>query len=307
MSKLLELPQRNVASQPPAVGWTGRGGGRRRWPRLALVGGAVGAALVVGGAALAAVAEAGRGRGAGGRAAASAPPPAPIRGAIHNPPFSAYERTTGIFARTNLWTVRIQNLGGGALLAGCDTAVGHPACLEAANAAGGPAFVFSGAGGVGGEIHLANPDAAPLTTNAHGVASGFNANYLEGHTAAEFLPAGGTAANAANAERLGGQPASSYLQSGSLLFAQVGSGKSPALGANRGATAVTRSESQTAVSYTVTFGTADLSSCSFTASPIGVPLAGGALGVEPDRADKSAVILSAPKEFEAGFYLQVVC
>ncbi|HLI32233.1 MAG TPA: hypothetical protein VKU89_05785 [Solirubrobacteraceae bacterium] len=232
----------------------------------------------------------------------------PIRGGIHNPPYSAYYRTTGIFSNNGSWTTRTENNGnGGAIIAGCHAPSGGLPCLDSDNLSGGLAFTFNTSGNVGGEILLTNPNGAPFTTNAHGLARGLNANYLEGHHASEFMAANAVPANAANASSLGGQPASSYVTTGTLLFAAVGAGRSPGIASTRGATAVNRSEGASGVSYTVTFGSSEIASCSYTASPRGAALAGGALGAEPDAASKSSVIVNAPKEFEGGFYLQVVC
>lgn len=268
------------------------------------------------GATAAAMAAAPIALAAGGRGAPSAPAHAaglqaaggyPIRGGIHNPPYSAYFRTTGIFSNNGSWTTRTENNGnGGAIIAGCHAPSGGLPCLDSDNLSGGLAFTFNTSGNVGGEILLTNPNGAPFTTNAHGVATGLNANFLEGHHASEFMAANAVPANAANANALGGQPASSYVSTGSLLFAAIGAGKSPGITATRGASAVSRGEAEGGVSYTITFGTTDVSSCSYTVSPRGAALS-GALGVEADSANKSAVIVNAPKAFEAGLYLQVVC
>lgn len=223
----------------------------------------------------------------------------PIRGAIHNPPSSAYYRTTGIFSNNASWTNRVENLGtGGAAIDACHAPAGNVACLQAFNLTGGLAFSFISEGSTGGEILLHNTNGAPFTTNAHGVATGLNANYLQGRQASEFQLA---SQPAANANELGGQPASSYLTTGQLLFADVLPGPRLQEG-SRGATAVTRSGS----SYTVTFGTSDISRCSFTASPTGEALASGQLAVQAS-VNTSQVIVNAPSGFSAGFDLQVLC
>jgi hypothetical protein len=227
----------------------------------------------------------------------------PIRGGIHNPPYTAYSRTTGIFGRTEGWTNRVENVGsGGALTLGCHAPGGGAPCLSANNQSNGLAFAFNSSGNTGGEILLRNTGGAPFTTNAHGVAAGLNANYLEGKQANEFQLANQPAANA---NALGGHPASSYVSTGQLLFADVGAG--PVLEGHRGATAVTQSTGGSGTTYTVTFGTANLVACSFTASPQGAALTGGQLGVEGSPSNPSTVIVRAPASFTGGFDLQVVC
>jgi hypothetical protein len=226
----------------------------------------------------------------------------PIRGGIHNPPNSSYFRTTGLFSDNGGWTARIENLGtGGTAILGCHAFEGGLPCLDSYNLSGGLAFTFNASGKVGGEILLRNPNGAPFTTNAHGVATGLNANFLQGKQASEFQLASQPAASATNAEKLAGQPASAYVSAGQLLFANVVTG--PKLEGARGATAVT----QSGAAYTVTFGTADVSKCAFTASPRGAALTSGQFGVEPGPKSKSDVVVNTPSGFAGGFYLQVTC
>jgi len=231
----------------------------------------------------------------------------PIRGAIHNPPNSAYSRTTGIFARSEGWTGRLENLGsGGAATLGCHALAGGPPCLGASNQASGLAFSFSSGGSLGGEILVHNTTGAPFTTNAHGVAAGLNANYLEGKQANEFQLVNQPAANA---EALGGRKAGEYAITGQLLFADVAVGPVVSvIEGHRGATAVTQAPDGSGTAYTVTFGTANLVNCSFTASPQGGVLTGGQLGVEGGGASSpSTVVVRAPAGFTGGFDLQVIC
>lgn len=223
----------------------------------------------------------------------------PLKGAIHNPASSAFLRTTGIFANFSGWTARIQNLGsGGAGVFGCKASGSSQACLASENGKGGLAFTFATNGNVGGQILLTNPNGAPFTTNAHGEATGLNANYLQGKQASEFQLA---SKPAANSEALGGVPASEYAKTSQLLFADVSS--TGTILSTRGATAASTSTN----SFTVTFGTLNVSKCSFTASPQGAALAGGALGVEASGSSTSAVVVNAPAGFTGGVDLQVVC
>jgi hypothetical protein len=222
----------------------------------------------------------------------------PLKGAIHNPASSSFLRTTGIFANFNSWTMRIQNLGsGGAGTFGCKASSSSSACLASENGKGGLAFTFATNGNVGGEILLTNPNGAPFTTNAHGEATGLNANYLQGKQASEFQL---VSKPATNSEALGGVPASEYAKSSELLFADVSS--SGTIQSTRGATTASTS----ANSFTVTFGTTNVSKCSYTASPQGAALVSGALGVEA-TSNPSTVVVNAPAGFTGGVDLQVVC
>jgi len=222
-----------------------------------------------------------------------------IRGAIHNPAHSSFTRTTGMFANSNTWAIRLANTGlGGAAIAECHATGGQDPCLNSDNHGNGLAFLFDTGGTTGGEILLTSPNDVPFTTNAHGVATGLNANYLQGKQASEFQLANKPAADS---EKLAGQPATAYVGTGQLLFADVAKG--PTLQSTRGATAVTQSGTE----YTVTFGTSDVGTCSFTASPSGGALASGQLGVAPSTTHTNEVVVSAPTGFEGGFDLQVVC
>jgi hypothetical protein len=230
---------------------------------------------------------------------------APVRGGIHNPPRGTYSRTTGVFANNNTWAARISNLGsGGAVIDGCRSPSEGPSCVRVENLAGGLAFAFKSTGSKGGELLLGNVNGAPFTTNAHGVATGLNANFLQGRQASEFQLAG---QSAPNAEQLGGQPPQHYVNTQQLLFADVGAGPSIQNTSSPGASSVSQSVTSTSNAYTVSFGSLNISKCAFTASPQGAALTSGALGVEASPSDPSAVIINAPAEFKAGFDLQVVC
>lgn len=265
---------------------------QRGWKRAALLGAAA-AAILAAPVALAAS------TGAHGFArTATLSDNTPLKGAIHNPASGTYLRTTGIFANFNSWSTRVQNVGsGGAGTFGCKAPSSGSACLASENSNGGLAFTFAGTGATGGKILLTNPSAAPFTTNAHGEASGLNANYLQGKEAKEFQLA---KEPAANANELGGKPSSEYLTTSALLFADVSS--EPKILSGRGATAVT----QSGQSFTVTFG-ANLSKCSLTASPTGAALSSGQLGVEVSAGNASEAIVNVPSGFTGGFDLQVLC
>jgi hypothetical protein len=223
----------------------------------------------------------------------------PVRGGVKNPSSGGYYQTTQIWANNSSWGTRQSNLGsGGSAIYGCRSLAGGLPCLDADNLKGGPAFSFITTGAVGGSILVGSSADAPFTTNGHGEAKGLNANYLQGKQANEFQLANQPAANA---NELGGQPASSYVSTGQLLFADVAAG--PVIQSTRGATTVGQLES----TYTVVFGTTNVSKCAYTASPQGAALTSGQLGVAASATNTSAVVVSAPSGFSGGFDLQVVC
>jgi hypothetical protein len=214
-----------------------------------------------------------------------------LRGGARNPssnPSVSYTSETQIIADNSSYGTRQSNKGtGGGAIYGCRSLSGGPGCIDADNLNTGYAFVFSAAGNVGGTINLKNTNGAPLTTNAKGVATGFNANYLQGKQASEFVQT---------------SQAASYAQTSQLLFATVEqNGK---LGATRGAIASAVLAGEKA--YTVTFDT-NLSKCSVTASPIGPALSTGSLGVAVQGANPAIVEISAPSVLKQGFDVQVVC
>jgi hypothetical protein len=222
-----------------------------------------------------------------------------IRGGVKNPTYGGFYQTTQIWANNSSWGTRQSNLGsGGSAIYGCRAPSGGLPCLDADNLKGGTAFDFITTGSVGGTIQVGNENDAPFTTNGHGEAKGLNANYLQGKTASEFQLA---SQPAANANELGGQPASSYVTSSELLFADVVPG--PSIQNGSGATSVGQSES----TYTVVFGTTNVSKCAYTASPQGAALSSGQIGVAPSTSNTSAVVVNVPTGYSGGFDLQVVC
>jgi hypothetical protein len=220
-------------------------------------------------------------------------------GGIHNPANSAFSKTTGLFGNTKGWVARIKNQGaGGSATLECKSATGG-SCLEANNKSTGFAFDFTTSGSTGGTIQLKNTEGAPFTTNAHGVATGLNANYLQGREASAFQLAADPAAKATEAEKLGGKTASEYVTTAQVLFATVANEK---IESTRGATSV----SKTGSTYTVVFG-AEVSKCAYTASPEGAPLETGAIGVAPTPGNVDGVNVILPESYTGGFDLQVDC
>jgi hypothetical protein len=149
--------------------------------------------------------------------------------------------------------------GGGAIY-GCRTAAGgsekglNP-CIRASNLAGGRAFEFETKGPEVGRFVNDDPNGAPFTTNATGVAIGLNADKVDGKSVTDL------AADALKAAQ------------GLTQFAKVAADGT--LGATRGATAAARTAEGT---YTVTFSS-DISACALQATETQFGNA-GAVGVQ---------------------------
>jgi hypothetical protein len=208
-----------------------------------------------------------------------------------NNPSLALSTETEIIANNSTYGTRQSNKkdgdGGGAIY-GCRSNLGNEPCVKAVNLKGGHAFQFDTTGTQGGRIETGNTSGAPFTTNATGVATGLNADRVDGKEAADFAPAADVTALA-----------------GSLLFAAVtdtGAGDNATLAGNRGATAVTENGDD----YTVTFNK-DVSKCSFTATATGssagdaVPLAAAVVAGQPTQASVTAAA------GDPSFHLQVIC
>jgi hypothetical protein len=211
-----------------------------------------------------------------------------LRGGTRNPASGFnFSAETQIIASNSSFGTRQSNKGtGGGAIYGCRSLTTGPACISAVNLNSGNAFSFTSRGNVGGVILLSNKAGAPLTTNATGVATGFNANFLQGKQASEFIPTTKEA---------------SFAQTNQLLFAAVS--QTGVLGATRGATSAAQTGAQ---AYTVTFNV-NVSKCSFTASPTGAALTTGSLGVALDTTNPNVVDVSAPSALTQGFNVQVIC
>jgi hypothetical protein len=167
---------------------------------------------------------------------------------------AALSSETQIIANNGTYGTRQSNKsdkGGGAIY-GCRSKLGgsekgNSPCIRSSNLADGRAFEFSSNGGTEvGEITSGNANAAPFTTNAHGVATGLNADQVDGKGAEDITKDATTAAHT---------DAVATAQ-GLTSFAAVGADGT--LGAaKRGATASARTAEGT---YTVTFAT-DISAC----------------------------------------------
>jgi hypothetical protein len=173
----------------------------------------------------------------------------------------AYTSETQIIANTSTYGTRQSNKsdnGGGAIY-GCRSAPGgtekgNQPCVRASNLNNGRAFEFDSGGTEVGRITSANKNAAPFTTNATGVATGLNADQVDGKSADEIV----AAAQALN------------------KFAAV-NGADGKLVAGRGAASSTRNGTG---DYSVAFSD-DISKCAYTATVIGGAGQLGFASVEP--------------------------
>jgi len=169
-----------------------------------------------------------------------------VRGGSRNPSPDArraYTKETEIIANVSTYGTRQSNksTNGGGAVYGCRSATGgtpkgNEPCLRASNLTNGRAFEFNANGGTEVGAITGPATAAPFTTTAKGVATGLNADQVDGKSADEI-----TAAAQAK-------------------FATVSD--AGALGDKRGATAAATSAPGV---YSVTFD-ADVSKCARTVS-----------------------------------------
>jgi hypothetical protein len=145
----------------------------------------------------------------------------PILGGERNPsnnPSQALTKETQIIANLSGYGTRQSNKsssGGGAIY-GCrsgagGTAAGNRPCIRANNLSSGSAFEFATTGTQGGLITTGNANGRPFTTNATAVATGLNADRLDGKDAADFLGKTETAATATTAANVNGVVATKIL------------------------------------------------------------------------------------------------
>jgi hypothetical protein len=172
-----------------------------------------------------------------------------LRGGARNPSPDArraYTKETEIIANVNTYGTRQSNKsnnGGGAVY-GCrsgdgGTPKGNEPCVRASNLTTGRAFEFNSNNGTEVGAITGPATAAPFTTTAKGVATGLNADQVDGKSADEI-----TAAALARYAKVSG---------------------AGALGDQRGATAAARSAAGV---YSVDFN-ADVSKCARTVSVTG--------------------------------------
>ena len=125
----------------------------------------------------------------------------PIDGGARNPSNNssqAYTQETQIISNLSGYGTRQSNKsddGGGAIYGCRATNTASNTCVRATNLANGQAFSFNSNGGNQvGSITSSNKNAAPFTTNATGVATGLNADQVDGQSASQIQTAASTAA-----------------------------------------------------------------------------------------------------------------
>jgi hypothetical protein len=163
--------------------------------------------------------------------------------------------------------------GGGAIY-GCRSNPGSEPCIRANNLKGGRAFEFDTVGKEGGRIETGDVNGAPLTTNATGVATGFNADKVDGKEAADFA--------------------------GAADFKTARVSAAGTLAGGRGATAAAIETGPD--TYPVTFDR-DVSQCSYTATPEGAT-SGQTLAVQ---AGSNPNNVRVDADNPTAFHLQVIC
>jgi hypothetical protein len=210
-----------------------------------------------------------------------------------NNPSLALSTETEIIANNSTYGTRQSNKkdgdGGGAIY-GCRSSLGNEPCVKSVNLKGGRAFEFSTVGLEAGRIETGNPTGAPFTTNATGVATGLNADKVDGKDATDFGAATDVTALKTSVTAL----------EGSLFFAVVGADGT--LSNSRPATGIT--SSKTGNTYTVTFNK-DVSKCSSTVSAIGpTPQL---LSVSPGDANTRINVSKVPADPDTSFNLNVIC
>jgi hypothetical protein len=177
----------------------------------------------------------------------------------------------------------LRNGDGGGAIYGCRSAAGREPCIRANNLNTGRAFEFATDGNEGGRITTKDAGGAPFTTNATGVATGLNA------------------------DRVDGKDASDFAASTDLLFAAVTDAPPAApTVTGRGAPTVAKNTVNGDTVFTVTFNK-DVTKCSYTASPVGAPSA-TAPGVAASGSSPNAVAVNVGQPAGAySFHLQVIC
>jgi hypothetical protein len=214
-----------------------------------------------------------------------------VRGGARNPsPDSrrAYTKETQIIANVGTYGTRQSNksTNGGGAVYGCRSAAGgtpkgNEPCVRASNLADGRAFEFNANGGTEVGSITGPATAAPFTTTAKGVATGLNADQVDGKSADEIV----AAAQALN--RFGAVAADGTLAAGA-----------------RGAKTVTHTASSG--DYSVDFDS-DVSKCARTATITGATP--GAVTTEAADADTITVhtFNVAGAAADRAFHLVITC
>jgi hypothetical protein len=113
-----------------------------------------------------------------------------------NPSSGQLTHETSIIVKSGGYGTRQSNFnhgsGGGAIY-GCRSNPGTQPCIRANNLSSGRAFEFATKGSEGGFIEADGPNAKPFTTNATGVATGLNADKVDGQDATDIVAAAAAA------------------------------------------------------------------------------------------------------------------
>lgn len=198
-----------------------------------------------------------------------------VLGGQRNPTLNSsksYSGETQIIAQNDTYGTRQSNKGGGGgAIYGCRSAVNMPPCIRTVNMNQGHAFEFFTRGLEGGTITVGNGGAAtrPFTTNATGVATGLNADKVDGKSADEIAKEAVATAVASATDA--SAKAATALVATTNQTAQVSD--AGVLSKARGAA---KAEKTATGVYDVTFST-DVSACLPTATVGGT--AGGQLSV----------------------------
>jgi hypothetical protein len=235
----------------------------------------------------------------------------PVKGGARNPANDArknYTRETEIIANVDTYGTRQSNKsdnGGGAIY-GCRSKAGGSAqknepCIRAVNLNVGNAFEFQTGGVLGGLITVGRggDGAKPFTTNATGVATGLNADRVDGREGSDLL---GKTEKAADADKVDGIDGADLARAGDLLFAIVDS--SGNVTASRGGE-VDASGPTGDNTFTLTFPK-DVSACSFTATQRGATAGDVSLSATTGGG-RNVIVDQDGADAPAAFQVQVLC
>ncbi len=211
-----------------------------------------------------------------------------VRGGARNPSPDArraYSKETEIIANVGTYGTRQSNksTNGGGAVYGCrsgagGTPKGNEPCVRASNLAAGRAFEFNTNSGTEVGSITGPATAAPFTTTAKGVATGLNADQVDGKSADEIV----TAAQALN------------------KFADVSA--TGALNAGRGAKAASNAASV----YSVDFDS-DVSKCARTATITGTDPGEITTALADNDTVTVRTFTSAGAATDRAFHLVVTC
>jgi hypothetical protein len=112
-----------------------------------------------------------------------------LREGKRNPSSGSSSRETEIISKSKTYGTRQSNVGngnGGGAIYGCRSNPGREPCIRSNNLDTGLAFEFETDGGEAGRIETKSETGRPFTTNATAVATGLNADRVDGMHAAKI-------------------------------------------------------------------------------------------------------------------------